>query len=992
STPCADGTLCTHGDTCKSGKCTAGSTPNCDDKIACSKDYCDAKTGACVNEVIVGCGNYCETDGHCDDSKLCTTESCVKGKCVYQNNQNPCDDGNDCTKGDVCNGGKCAAGKAVWVSHEAGATGGYLEGEAAKARFNQPHGLAFEADGSLLIADASNHRIRRLKGGAVATAAGGTAGYADGAALSSRFNLPADVAIDGANKVYVADRGNHRLRLIAGGKVSTIAGATAGFADGKGVNARFYNPFGVAVTKAGVAYVADYSNNRIRKVAPDGTVTTLAGAGSGYNDGAGVSAKFAGPIGVALDSRGSLYVTDYRNHRLRRVTPEGQVSTVAGSTAGFANGSGSLAKFYYPWGVAVSSNGTIFVADRATNRIRNVTPTGVVGLFAGSGTGGYINGDGVSARFNSPRGLVTDSRDGSVLVADAINHRIRRLLASASPCKIGGSCIADGHHNPVNDCQRCAGAKAATSWSKAADKTSCNDDKLCTVSDQCASGTCAGSTNSCDDKDACTSDSCDAKTGACLHKKIIGCKGYCEANSHCDDKNVCTNDACVNNLCQHSNNTSGCDDGSACTAGDVCKGGKCTAGVQTLVATLAGSTSGFADGKGTAAKFQNPAGVHLMSDGSVLVADYTNHRVRRVKPDGTTSTVAGSGNEGFKDGVGTAAWFNRPSDVTTDAAGNIYVTDRYNHRIRAIDAQGAVTTLAGSPQQGNTDGVGGGARFAYPIGLAQFGGHLAVGDYSNHRIRLVTIATKTTTTLAGSTAGYADGKGGAAKFSGPAGVDFDHNGDVIVAEYGNHRIRRVSPQGVVTTIAGFGTAGLTEGDVKSARFNRPWSVVADPSGRIFVADRHNHRIRMIFGGLVVSIAGTSAGVVDGDSSKARLYYPTGLARDAKGKLFVGGWSSQRVRTVTVTANACAISGGCWASGVTNPANSCQVCSGGAKTWSTAKDGVTCSDGKACTIADSCKSGTCAATGVVCNDNDKCTTDSCDAATGACKFTAIKGCK
>ena len=208
----------------------------------------------------------------------------------------------------------------------------------------------------------------------VATLAGSTAGFADGTGGAAQFNGPYGVAVDYSGTAYVADGNNHRIRKItSAGVVTTLAGSGArGFSDGTGVAAQFNYPIGVAVDSSGTVYVADAGNNRIRKITPAGVVTTLAGYAAGSADGTGGAAQFKDPRGVAVDPSGTVYVADYGNHRIRKITPAGVVTTLAGSTAGFADGTGSAARFNVPFGVAVDSSGTVYVADYCNHRIRKI--------------------------------------------------------------------------------------------------------------------------------------------------------------------------------------------------------------------------------------------------------------------------------------------------------------------------------------------------------------------------------------------------------------------------------------------------------------------------------------------------------------------------------------------------------------------------------------------------------------------------------------------
>jgi sugar lactone lactonase YvrE len=307
---------------------------------------------------------------------------------------------------------------------------GFADGNSADARFYQPTGVALDADGNIYVADAENHRIRRITPtGTVSTLAGSsTNGSADGTGADAQFNSPRAVAVDASGNVYVADGVNHKIRKItSAGVVTTLAGSgTSGFADGDGTAAQFYFPKGIAVDGDGNIYVADDINHRIRKITPAGTVSTLAGSTSGTADGDGAAAQFNSPRGVAVDVSGNVYVADAGNHRIRKITPTGTVSTVAGSTSGVTDGDVATAKFNEPAGLAVDASGNIYVADDANERIRKITPGGTVSTLAGGFLAGFTDGEGTEAQFNSPTGIALDA-SGNIYVADRHNHSIREI-------------------------------------------------------------------------------------------------------------------------------------------------------------------------------------------------------------------------------------------------------------------------------------------------------------------------------------------------------------------------------------------------------------------------------------------------------------------------------------------------------------------------------------------------------------------------------------
>jgi sugar lactone lactonase YvrE len=687
---------------------------------------------------------------------------------------------------------------------------GSADGTGSAARFHFPQGVAVDSAGNVYVADSGNHTIRKMTAvgtnWVVTTLAGlsGFSGSADETGSMARFSHPSGVAVDIANNVYVADTFNHTIRkMTPTGVVTTLAGlaGSLGSTDGTGNVARFDQPSGVAVDNAGNVYVADTFNHTIRRVTPTGAVTTLAGLvdHSGSANGTGIVARFNGPSGVAVDNAGNVYVADRFNHTIRKMTPSGMVTTLAGLA-------GNPIVFRLPCGVAVDSTGFVYVADTGNYTIRRVTPTGVVTTLAGlKGNLGSTDATGSAARFGSlqgggPAGIAVDSA-GNVYVADQGNSTGRKVTPAGVVTTLAGPPGSLGSADGTGSASR-----FRYPWGVAVDN--------------------AGNV-------------------------------YVADTSNHTIRNVTPT------------------------------------GVVTTLAGLAG-TAGSGDGTGSEARFFVPSGVTLDSAGNVYVADTFNHTIRKVTPTGMVTTLAGNASitnrlgqktGGYADGTGNTALFRSPSGLAVDSTGCIFVADTHNHTIRKVTQAGVVTTLAGNaaitnqfgdPSGGYADGIGSTARFDQPSGVSvDSAGKLYVADTGNATIRKVTLigTNWVVTTLAGlaDVVGSADGMGSAARFYGPTALAVDKAGYIYVADASNHSIRKVTPAGVVTTLAGLPTvtsSGYPVGDSadgtgSAARFNRPLGVTVDNMGYVYVTDTLNNVIRKGYPALAIKSFGPNLGFSNG---------------------------------------------------------------------------------------------------------------------------------
>ncbi|MBL7990317.1 MAG: SBBP repeat-containing protein [Candidatus Kapabacteria bacterium] len=647
--------------------------------------------------------------------------------------------------------------------------------------------------------------------------------------------------------------------------VSTLAGKGF-FNDGAGSVAQFVFPISVAADAVGNVFVADTFNHRIRKITSTGQVTTLAGSGqSGYADGASISAQFYFPTGVAVDAAGNVFVADAGNSRIRKITSAGQVTTLVGlGQSGFADAARTSRQIYFPNGVAVDGSGNVYVADHGNHRILKITSAGVVSTLAGSGQNGYADGTGTAAQFSSPFAVAVDA-DGSVYVADSYNRRIRKITSAGVVSTLAGSGQSGYADSAGTSAQFYLPYGIAVDAVGNVYVADTDNSRIRKITSAGQVTTLAGS----------------------------GRNGYADGTG---------------TLAQFSSPAGVALDGSGNVyVADIGNNRirKITSVGQ--VTTLAGSGSnGYADGTGTSAQFNNPFGVALDGSGNVYVADLSNQRIRKITSVGQVTTLAGTGQSGYADGMGTSAQFAAPFGVAVDGSGNVYVADRSNHRIRKITSTGQVTTLAGSGKGGYADGAGTSAQFYLPSGVAvDTTGNVYVADSFNYRIRKVTSGGQVTTLAGSAQYGYADGVGTSAQFYQPIGVAVDGAGNVYVADYGSGRIRKITSTGQVTTLAGSGQRGYADGVGTSAQFDTPIGIAVDGSGNVYVADIGNSRIRKITSvGQVTTLAGSGQfGYADGAGASAQFYQPNGVAVDAAGNVYVADTFNQRIRKIVPTSTS-----------------------------------------------------------------------------------------
>ena len=622
-----------------------------------------------------------------------------------------------------------------------------------------------------------------------AFAGDGRPGDVDGAPAFAEFNYPAQLTIDASGTVYTADQYNHVIRKIArDGTVGTLAGTgDQGFSNGINGFATFRYPYSVAVDAAGNVYVSDEYNFAIRKITPAGTTTTFAGNGvQGFRDNADPGqAEFGLPAAMTIDNAGNLYVADILNKALRKITPAGVVSTLAVDTT-----------FKVASGLSVDNGGTIYVAANGLLKIRKVSPTGVISDVAGNGASGYRDGPAGFAEFKTASDVKVDG-SGNIYVVDGGNGVIRKITPAGQVSTVAGPQSSGIFGFPFGVAIDPAGNFVV------ADGLIGKFFKI-TMTTPALVGTV---------------------TGTGTQGFVNGIAGNTE---FFNPAGIVIDPASRNIYIVDENNNA---------IRVISPLGQST--------TLAGGTKGFADGKGALAKFNAPTGIAIDGSGNLYVADANNHRIRLVTPDGTVTTLAGRSTRGFADGADSVAEFNFPFGVALDAAGTVYVADADNNRIRKISG-GQVSTLAGNGLSGFADGGPAAAEFRAPTGVAvDASGNVYVADQGNNRIREIS-PSGVVKTLAGSTNGYLDGTGAAARFNQPVGLVVDGSGIVYVTDQHNNRIRKITAAGVVTTLAGNGTAGFLDAQLGlNAEFNLPFGIAISPSGSLYINDWQNNVIREI---------------------------------------------------------------------------------------------------------------------------------------------------
>ncbi|MBI6547178.1 MAG: hypothetical protein HY692_10320 [Cyanobacteria bacterium NC_groundwater_1444_Ag_S-0.65um_54_12] len=601
----------------------------------------------------------------------------------------------------------------------------------------------------------------RVAGTTIETYAGTVTPPAGTLATNWAIGVQSSTTVDTYGNLFVSDAYRSVIYKISSmGFITKVAGnGIRGYSGdgGAATSAGLNYPTSVVVDGGGNLYIADSDNYRIRKIDTMGIITTVAGNGTyGYSGDGGLAtgAQFWTPSGVAVDGAGNLYIVDNGKHCIRKVDTAGIITTVVGNgTPGYSGDGGpaTSALLSTPGGVTMDSSGNLYIADYDNYRIRKIDTTGIITTVAGNGSLGY-SGDGgpaTSAQLYAPHNLTMDN-GGNLYIAEFSNYRIRKVDTAGSITTVAGN----------------------------------------------------------------------------------GSQGY---------------------------------------SGD--------------------------GGPATSAQLDYPAGMAVDGAGNLYSADYHNCLIIKVDSTGIITTVAGIGTPGYTGdgGAATSAQLYNPVDVTVNGAGNLYITDFINHCVRKVDTAGIITTVAGNGSQGYS-GDGGpatSAQLSYPHGMTVDGaGNLYIAEQGAHRVRKVDTAGIITTVAGTGTGGYS-GDGGpaiSAQFNISIDVTVDGAGNLYITDFANHRIRKVDNAGIITTEAGNGSQGYSGvgGPDTRAQLNYPASVSVDGAGNLYIADYDNHRIRKVDStGIITTVAGNGTSDYSGDGGaaiNAAIASPASVAVNAAGTL------------------------------------------------------------------------------------------------------------
>jgi sugar lactone lactonase YvrE len=809
-----------------------------------------------------------------------------------------------------------------------------------------PNNLAVDASENVFVADTLNHRIRKITStGVFSTFAGdgpshpSSGGSTDGTGTNARFNFPYGITVDlYSGNIYVADTDNHRIRQItAFGVVTTLAGSSIGFSDGTGTNAKFSSPYSVTVDSSGNLYVTDQQNNRIRKISA-GVVTTLAGSGTvGYVDGTGTNARLEYPTGITADSSGNIIVSERSRHRIRKISPSGVVTTLAGSTQGYVDG--TSAKFYWPDGLTADKAGNVYVADRANYKIRMITSTGLVTTIAGT-TIGYLDGSATNAKFSDPAGVALNSKGDVLYVSEVGTEKVRKITFTPSVPGPLPVCDSTWHHialtysgssstknltayidgstyaSTTSSTYAISGLSSSTlriGWNGLTPVGTAGELFSGSMSDLRIFSRSLSSTEIVTLSRPLPS-STPSPSPTAPHSPTISVTNTPTISV---SSSPTVSVLCLANTYTYIPGSSLC---SSCPSGSTLVSS--SLGCRPSLPSNAGpiDTSFYLSGSQTegVSAFLNivvPSGLTYYSCASsfptaalvVASGSYISNPLLSSLPTGTSAFTVSSWVQCNASSLTDAnpsdvvlAWGDSQSSTNTSlTAATLAVTSK--ERMKQI---ATVSTLAGSGTAGLVNGVGTNARFNNPYGVAVDSlGNIYVADQSNHCIRRISPSGDVTTIAGSGSAGFSDGTGTNARFYNPTHVALTSSGTTLYVseQSANHRIRKITlSSGIVSTLAGSTPRGRIDGTGTNAKFFDPFGIDVDVSGNVYVADTFNDLVRKVTSsGVVTTIAGSSQGFADGTGTNAKFFNPLGVAVDStSGNIFVADPGNVRIRKIS----------------------------------------------------------------------------------------------
>ncbi len=666
----------------------------------------------------------------------------------------------------------------------------------------------------------------------ISTAAGGAPPPTPVAATSTSIGQPNRVTVDGSGNIYFSAN-NAVFKINAGGNLTVVAGnSRAGYSGdgGPAIQGQLNGPQGLALDATGNLYIADSLNNRVRIVSPQGVISTFAGTGASspggggtFNDGGlAINALLRLPNGVFVDKSGNVYIADTGDNLIRKVTPNGIINSVAGDGFGGFWGDTApavLAGLKNPMDMTVDSSGNIFIADSANGAIREVTAsTGLITTVVGTPTAIGDTGDGgpaTSAALITPYSVWLDS-SGNIYFVQNGDSRVRKVTVATGVITGLGGNQTSGYSG---------------------------------------------------DGSTATKAQMNFPTGGAMDSS----------------GNIYVADSLNHRIRKINNGT---------------------------ISTIAGngilSYSGDG-GPANSAELNTPQSVAVDSSGNYYIADTANNVVRKVTSSGTITTLAGTGTAGYggDGGAASAAQLNRPQGVAVDSGGNVYVADSQNARIRKISA-GSISTVAGngSPGFGGDGGAATAAQLYVPTGVAvDSAGNLFIADFTNNRVRKVSGGA--ITTVAGNGGSGYSGDGGpavSAQFNGPVAVALDSTGNLYIADLNNSVVREVSG-GNISTIAGTGMPGLSGdgGPATAAMIDNPSGVAVDSGGNLYIASG-SATIRKVYAGsgFITTIAGNGASGYSGDGGPAtfgELNNASSVAVGPNSNIYVADTANNAIRSL-----------------------------------------------------------------------------------------------